>query len=254
MDPLMQSITSIGAAPYVRPPPTPPPPYKPRRIYHPTTSLRTMPSYSLVSPRADPATGIVSSGTTRLNELYVTPSRLSRSARTAQQDLEAQPNFRRTHTIVPAGGKVTSRTLLVSRCGSPTWPAMEEFTVSTDLSTGRIFACGGAFYSSPGAEPATTRDWACTSQGAPIPAFRPGITGLAKTRARRCERETRPTVFCSANGFLQSLLQRGWVSCCMGQVRALVATVARIFTPFITPDPHPFSTADGRAFRACLAH
>jgi hypothetical protein len=74
---------------------------------------------------------------------------------------------------------------MVSRAGSPSWLAMEGYTIQTDMSTGRTFACGGSFFATPDAEGTYVQDWPCTPTGEPIPTFRRGITGIAQPKQRR---------------------------------------------------------------------
>ena len=82
---------------------------------------------------------------------------------------------------------------MCSRAGSPAWVGLDDYTVRTDMATGQTLACGGSYYSSPGATAGSVEDWPCAPSGEPRPAFQVGITGVASPRERRVAPSWLPT-------------------------------------------------------------
>ena len=157
------------------------------KMYSPMTRVRSIPSYSALSPR----------------KLYTAHAARARASLGTTQNLggrdgSEQINLNRSHAIVSPGDghAAPTRTLMCSRAGSPAWTALENYTIRTDLASGRSYACGGSYYSGPpgaAAESAAgTDDWACSSTGEPTPSFRMGVTGFASPRKRRAARSWLP--------------------------------------------------------------
>ena len=166
---------------------------KPRidKMYSINTKLRTMPSYSLISPRhlhsAHKKRQDHNSSLASINASIAYPepgSTLSLGGR----DGGSRIDLNRTHSTVSAHGTrghTPRRKLKYSRAGSPAWTALDDYEVRTDIATGQTFACGGGFFGSPSAAESSVPDWPCSPIGEPVPAYRQGITGVASARQRR---------------------------------------------------------------------